>query len=278
MLIDAHHHLWNYSAREYGWINQEMQPLKHDFAPNNLAPLIKEAGIDGTVAVQARTTLEENDFLLKHAEQNPIIKAIVGWADLTQSNVADILGRYSDHDIFKGVRHVLQGEPDDAYCLHPDFNRGLALLHDFGLTYDILILHRHLPNSIKMVDQHPDQVFVLDHLAKPEIKSTSPDPTWVKNIQQLAKRGHVFCKLSGMVTEVPLNQKWTPDLLRPYFEVALEAFGPDRLMFGSDWPVALLRSDYQSWFNTIAGFTSRLSASEQQAIFGLTAARAYGIG
>ncbi|MFK5922921.1 MAG: amidohydrolase family protein [Verrucomicrobiota bacterium] len=278
MRIDAHHHLWNYSAKEYGWISDSMPALKHNFTPADLKPLLKKSSLDGCVTVQARSSLQENDFLLEHAKQNPFIKAVVGWVDLTQPDAAPTLARYSEHEAFKGIRHVLQGETDDAYCLRPDFNRGLSLLHDFGLAYDILIRHHQLPNAIKMVDQHPDQVFILDHLAKPEIKSTTPDPGWVKNIKNLARRGHVFCKISGLVTEVPTSMKWTPDLLRPYFEVALEAFGPQRLMFGSDWPVALLRCNYSDWFQTVSDFSARLTPAEQQALFGHNAARAYRIG
>jgi L-fuconolactonase len=277
MNIDAHHHLWDYSAKEYGWISDDMKVLKRDFSPEDLKPILKKAAIEGTVAVQARTSLKENDFLLKHAKTNPVIKAVVGWVDLTQGNVAEVLAPYAEQDVFKGVRHVLQSEADDAYCLRKDFNQGLSELHDFGMIYDILIFHRHLPNSIKMVDQHPDQIFVLDHIAKPEIKSTTPDPAWAKNMQELAKREQVYCKISGMVTEVPPEIEWTPELLRPYFDVALEAFGPGRLMFGSDWPVALLRSDYQRWVETVRGFISDLSKDEQKDILGLTAARAYGI-
>lgn len=278
MKIDSHHHLWDYSSKEYGWIDDDMKVLKRDFSPDDLMPILKQTGIEGTVAVQARTTLEENDFLLKHAEQNPFIKAVVGWVDLTKDDVSDVLAPYAEQATFKGVRHVLQGEPDDAYCLRKDFNQGISLLHDFGMVYDILIFHRHLPNSIKMVDQHPNQLFVLDHIAKPEIHSATPDPAWVKNMQTLAEREHVYCKLSGMVTEVTADTSWTPELLRPYFEVALEAFGPNRLMFGSDWPVILLRSEYQRWFQTVEKYTSELTSNEQQQIFGLTAARAYGIG
>lgn len=277
MNIDAHHHLWDYSAKEYGWINDDMKVLKRDFDPDDLKPLLKQAGIEGTVAVQARTSLAENDFLLGHAKKNPIIKAVVGWVDLTQNNVPEVIAPYAEQDLFKGVRHVLQGEDDDAYCLRKDFNHGVSLLHDFGLVYDILIFHRQLLNSIKMVDQHPNQIFVLDHIAKPEIKTATPDPSWVKNMQQLAKREHVYCKVSGMVTEVPPNTEWTADLLRPYFDVALESFGPKRLMFGSDWSVVLLRSNYQRWFQTVKEFTSELSSDEQHQIFGLTASHAYGI-
>lgn len=278
MLIDSHHHLWNYSAQEYGWIGDDMKVLKRDFKPGDLAPLLAKAGITGSVAVQARTSLEENDLLLKYARQNPFIKAVVGWVDLTQDGVADTIAPFAKHRVFKGIRHVLQAEPDEAYCLRDDFNRGLSRLHDLGLVYDILILHRHLPNSIKMVDRHPDQIFVLDHIAKPKINSATPDSSWAKNMRQLAKREHVYCKLSGMTTEVPVGSQWTPDLLRPYFDLVLEAFGPARLMFGSDWPVALLRSDYQSWFQTAQAFTADLTSDEQKQIFGLTAAQAYDIG
>ena len=275
--LDAHHHLWDYSAKEYGWISDEMNVLKHDFNPNDLTHLIKETGIEGTVAVQARTSLEENDFLLEQAKQNLIVKAIVGWVDLTKDNLSEILAPYAEQDLFKGVRHVLQGEADDAYCLRKDFNQGISRLHDFGMVYDILIFHRHLPNSIKMVDQHPNQIFILDHIAKPEIKSATPDPSWKKNIHLLAERENVYCKISGMITEVPPDTEWTAELLRPYFDVALKAFGPKRLMFGSDWPVALLRSDYGRWFQTVEDFTADLSDDEQNQIFGLTAAHAYGI-
>jgi len=278
MLIDCHHHLWNYSAQEYGWIGDDMTVLKRDFKPHDLAPLLENAGITGSVAVQARTSLEENDFLLNCAGQNPFIKAVVGWVDLTREGVADTLAPFANHGTFKGIRHVLQGEPDDAYCLRDDFNRGLSLLHGLGLVYDILILHRHLPNSIRMVDRHPEQIFVLDHIAKPRIASATPDPAWAKNLRRLAKREHVYCKLSGMATEVPPGTQWIPALLRPYFDIALEAFGPARLMFGSDWPVGLLRSDYQGWFQTVRSLTAELSAEEQAEVFGLTAARAYGIG
>ena len=254
-----------------------MKVLKSDFVPDDMHPLLKQAGIDGTVAVQARSKLEENDYLLKHAKQNPFIKAVVGWVDLTKETVAEDLAHYAEQDVFKGVRHILQDEPDDAYCLRVDFNQGISRLRDLELIYDILIFHRQLANSIMMVDQHPNQIFVLDHIAKPEIKTANPDPVWIKNMQELAKREHVYCKISGMVTEVPPDVQWTPDLLRPYYEVALEAFGPERLMFGSDWAVALLRCDYQSWNQTVRDFIATLSSDEQKNILGLTAARAYGI-
>ncbi len=277
MTIDSHHHFWSYSPEEYGWIGDGMEVLKRDFGPADLKPLIDEAGIDGVISVQARTTLEENDALLAHAEARDWIKGVVGWVDLTRDDVGDALGRYAGREKFVGVREVLQGMDDDGYCLRDDFTRGVSLLHDFGLVYDILIFHRHLGNAVRFVDRHPTQVFVLDHVAKPSIRSANPAVTWSANMRALGEREHVFCKLSGMVTEVADGIDWTPELLRPYFDVALEAFGPDRLLFGSDWPVCLLRSDYARWKRTVDSFVAELSAHERAAIFGGNAVRAYGL-
>lgn len=276
MTIDSHHHFWRYSAAEYGWIGEGMDVLKHDHGPADLKPLIDAAGIDGVISVQARTVLAENDALLGHAATHDWIKGVVGWVDLTREDIGDTLGRYAGNEKFVGVREVLQGM-DDAHCLRDDFNRGIAQLHGFGLVYDILIVHRQLANAIKLVDRHPSQVFVLDHIAKPVIATASPDPAWTANMKALGEREHVFCKLSGMVTEVPAGVEWTPDLLRPYFEVALSVFGPERLMFGSDWPVCRLRSEYVRWKLTVDGFIAGLGDAERSAILGGNAARAYGL-
>jgi len=276
MTIDSHHHFWNYSPAEYGWIGEEMEVLKRNFGPDELKPLIDEAGIDGVVSVQARRSGKENDDLLTHATQHDWIRGVVGWVDLTREDVADHLAKYAAHKKFVGVREVLQDLEDDAYCLRADFNHSVARLREFDLVYDILIFHRHLRNSIDFVDRHPDQVFVLDHIAKPDIQSAEPAEEWAKNIAELAKRERVFCKVSGLVTEIaPAIPQWTPELLRPYFDTVLEAFGPDRLMFGSDWPVCLLRSDYGRWSDTVTGFIDGLSADEQAAIRGGTTMRAY---
>ncbi len=275
--LDSHHHFWTYSPESYGWIGEGMDVLKQDFGPAELKPLITEAGIDGVISVQARTSLEENDALLGHAETHDWIRGVVGWVDLTRADVGETLGRYAGREKFVGVREVLQGMDDDAYCLRDDFNRGIAMLHDFGLVYDILIFHRHLPNAVKLVDRHQNQVFVLDHVAKPDIRSATPSPSWVAGMEALGQRPNVFCKLSGMVTEVAPGIEWTPDLLRPYFEVALEAFGAERLMFGSDWPVCRLRSDYLRWKRTVDAWVSDLAPAERESILGGNAVRAYGI-
>ncbi len=275
MTIDSHHHFWNYSAEEYGWIPKDI--IRKSFGPDDLKPLIDKAGVDGVISVQARTELKENDFLLEYAKANDWIKAVVGYVDLTKDDAADTLAKLSANKKFRAVREVLQGMDDDAYCLRKDFNRGIAHLHDFGLVYDILIFHRHLPNSIKFVDQHPNQVFVLDHIAKPEIRNSTPDPDWAKNMAELAKRENVFCKISGMVTEIRDRDSWDTDLLQPYVDVVLDAFGPSRLMFGSDWPVCLLESEYLRWNTALKSMISKLSTDEQADILGRTALRAYGL-
>ena len=277
MTIDAHHHFWQFDPGEYGWISQDMATLRNDFGPPELKPLISEAGVDGVISVQARTNREENEFLLGYASENDFIKGVVGYIDLCSENARGELEAFSSEAKFVGVREVLQGMEDDAYCLRDDFNRGVSLLHDFGLVYDILIFHRHLPNAIRFADRHPDQRFVLDHIAKPDIQSSTPDPEWAGNLAELAKRENVSCKISGMVTEVASSIEWDADLLRPYFEVAWEAFGAERLMFGSDWPVCLLRSGYRHWVETVRSWTDSLSDSEQAAFWGETAASCYGL-
>lgn len=275
MTIDAHHHFWDYTAEEYGWIPKDV--IRKSFGPADLKPLIDKAEVDGVISVQARTELKENNFLLKYADENEWIKAVVGYVDLTRNDVFTTLAKLSEHKKFRAVREVLQGKDDDAYCLRDDFNRGISQLHDFGLVYDILIFHRHLPNSITFVDKHPNQIFVLDHVAKPEIRTATPDPAWTKNMIELGKREHVFCKISGMVTEIRDREDWDIKLMKPYLDVALEAFGPDRLMFGSDWPVCLLESEYVRWNAAVKTMIADLSADEKADILGGTAVRAYSI-
>lgn len=278
MRIDSHHHFWNYAPDEYAWIDGGMEILKRDFSPDDLAPLIEEFGIDGVISVQARADEKENDFLLDHAATNDFVWGVVGWFDLTQPDVAGKLANFSERKKSVGVRVGLQGIEDREYCLREDFNRGISVLHDFGLAYDILIRGEQLPAAIQLVDRHPGQVFVLDHIAKPVIGLAGVDPAWEASIRSLGERENVFCKLSGMVTEVvPGLDDWTPDLLRPWFDVVLEVFGPDRLMFGSDWPVCLLRGEYADWVQCVDFWIKDFSPDERSAILGETASRAYGI-
>lgn len=273
MKIDAHQHFWRYSAQEYGWIDSQMAVLKKDFLPANLAPLLNAAGIEGTVAVQARQTLAETDWLLELAGQSPLIKGVVGWVELRSPNLAEQLQKFSRRPKFKGVRHVVQDEPDDQFMLGSAFVRGIGLLAEFDLTYDILIYPKHLPVACRLVDKFPRQPFVLDHIAKPLIKNNILTP-WEADIRRLAEFPNVYCKVSGMVTEANWQQ-WQPADFWPYLDVVFEAFGPQRLMFGSDWPVCTLAGSYAQVVNLLADYTRRLSAAEQAAVWGETAQRFY---
>jgi L-fuconolactonase len=276
MMIDAHHHLWKYSAAEYGWISPEMRVIKRDFLPENLEELMHYFGIEGTVAVQARQTLEETSWLLELAGKHPLIRGVVGWVPLTEgAGVKKHLERFAGNPRLRGVRHVIHDEADPRYILRKDFNEGVHALREFKLRYDILIFERHLPAAIEFVDRHPNQTFILDHVAKPRIKDKVMTP-WDRNMRELAKRQNVYCKLSGMVTEAD-PARWTPEGLQPYIDVVLAAFGPRRLMYGSDWPVMLLAGDYARWFGTVQNAIGKLSKAEQERIMGGTAAEAYGI-
>ncbi|MEO7934605.1 MAG: amidohydrolase family protein [Chthoniobacterales bacterium] len=273
MKIDAHHHFWKYDPVEYDWIDDKMRAIRRDFLPEDLRSEIEAARLDGVVSVQARQALEETSWLLKMARANDFIRGVVGWVPLISDSVAGELERFAAEPKFKAVRHVLQGEPDDNYMLREDFNRGIRALKPLGLVYDILVFERHLPQTIELVDRHPEQVFVLDHIAKPRIADGVFEP-WNRNIRELAKRENVFCKLSGMVTEAAWPE-WTETQLRPYAETVLEAFGARRTMFGSDWPVCLVATGYAQWISQVRRFASECSADEQDWLLGKTATHVY---
>ena len=273
MIIDSHHHYWRYNPVEYDWIDDSMKLIRTNFLPEKLEPTIKEAGIDGVISVHARQSVEETDWLIGMAHQNKFMKGVVGWLPLIQNDIEGYLEKYSGEKILKGVRHVVQGEADPEFILRSDFNRGISLLKKKSLVYDILIFERQLPNTIRFVDQHPNQVFVLDHIAKPLILKNELTP-WKENIQELAKRENVSCKISGMVTEADFTS-WTPEQLLPYFDVILEAFSPDRLLFGSDWPVCLVATSYKNWADLVRKTISSFSETEQAKIMGKNALRIY---
>ena len=275
MKIDAHHHFWKYSVAEYPWIGERMKHLQRDFLPEHLKLETGAAGIDGVVSVQARQTVAETAWLLDLAAANDFIRGVVGWVPLVSPQVGDDLARFAGNQKLKAVRHVLQDEPDDRHMLRPDFNAGIRALRESGLRYDILIFARHLPAAIEFVDRHPEQIFILDHLAKPGIATGALSP-WRENIRALAKRANVYCKISGMVTEADW-QAWTEAQLQPYLDTVLDAFGPSRLMFGSDWPVCLAACDYARWHRIVSGFIQNLSTDEQARIMGGTAVEAYGL-
>jgi L-fuconolactonase len=272
--IDAHQHFWKYSAAEYGWIDDHVSVIRRDFLPPDLESEIRSAGIDGVVSVQARQTLQETLWLLTLAAQIDFIKGVVGWVPLTEPSIRDALDRLRSDLRLRGVRHVVQDEPD-GYLLRRDFNVGVSVLREMGLAYDLLIHERQLPEATRFVDLHPHQIFVLDHLAKPRVKENRLDP-WRERIRELARRENVYCKVSGLVTEADFKA-WTNAQLQPYLETVLEAFGPARLMFGTDWPVCLVACPYRRWYNVVSRFAASLSPEEQTNLFGRTAARAYGL-
>jgi len=274
MYIDSHHHFWKYDPSEYDWISEEMKIIKTDFLPEDLKKEINQVNIGGVISVQARQSLAETDWLLEQARENDFIKAVTGWLPLSGKNIESVLETYSADPHLKAVRHVLQGEPD-GYMIRDDFNRGIRLLSKYRLIYEILIFERQLNEAIKFVRKHPKQIFVIDHIAKPRIRDGQIHP-WEKNIKEIAKHQNVYCKLSGLVTETDYKN-WSEEQLLPYMEISLEAFGPERLMFGSDWPVCLVACSYTRWANIVRQFISKLSLSEQAKILGLNASGVYGI-
>lgn len=279
MRIDAHQHFWRYAPAEYPWIAAGMERLARDFLPGDLADVARPHGIGGSVAVQARQSLVETRWLLELAAADPFVRGVVGWVDLRDPDVAATLEPLSRRERFVGVRHVVQDEPDPRFLLGADFVRGLGHLHAFGLTYDLLLFPPQLPAAVELVGLLPEQPFVLDHLAKPRIALGPAAPefaSWRRDIEALARHPNVSCKLSGLVTEAAWC-RWRPEDFTPYLDVALAAFRPDRLMFGSDWPVCLLSGDYAAVVDIVTTFIGTLAEGEREAILGGTAARFYGL-
>ncbi len=272
MLLDSHQHFWNYTEPEYPWIPKG-SPLQRDWLPQDLVPLLAQSGLDASIAVQARQTLGESRWLLNLADHYPLIKGVVGWVDLRSDRVEQQLAELSKHPKFVGVRHVVQDEPDDDFMLGPDFLRGIGRLKQFKLTYDILIYPKQVRAAIELVDRLPEQPFVLDHIAKPSIRNGTLSP-WREQIRELAKSPRVFCKVSGMVTEAD-HERWKPSDFKPYLDVVFEAFGENRLMYGSDWPVCLLAGSYQRVFGLADDYARRLTRQARDKFFGGNAARFY---
>ena len=252
-----------------------MAPLKRDFLPHDLKPLLSASGFDGAIAVQAQQSVEETIWLLQLARQNHFIKGVVGWVDLCSSKVGDQLQQLAADKLLVGVRHVVQAEPDDEFMLRQDFRRGIAQLREFGLAYDLLLYPRHLPVATRLAREFPEQIFVLDHIAKPAIAAKLVEP-WERDIRELAKCTNVACKLSGMVTEARWKQ-WVPNDFRACLDVVFEAFGAGRLMVGSDWPVCTLSADYAATIGIVRDYIGHLSPAERYGILGGNCARTYGI-
>jgi L-fuconolactonase len=270
--VDAHHHLWRYTPADFGWLTDEMASLRRDFLPADLVDALASASVDATVAVQARQSLEETDFLLACAAATPAIVGVVGWVPLTSPELPGILDRLSNNPRLAGVREIAQGQPA-GFLDDPALNAGIAQLTPRSLTYDILIYEHQLPEAIRLVDRHPAQSFILDHAAKPRIASGDLEP-WATHLRELARRPNVTCKLSGLVTEAHWHT-WSPDTLRPFLDLCAEAFGPRRLLAGSDWPVCLVASSYARWWTVLRSYFAFFSAEEQSRIFAANAIETY---
>ena len=273
--IDAHQHLWRYLPPGPAWMADGMEVLRRDFFLGDLRAVTVEAGVTGTIVVETERTVEETEWLSEVAASNDLIRGVVGWAPLTSSTIERQLERIASLPKMKAIRHPIHDEVDDDFILRDDFNQGVAALKQFNLGYDILILEKHLAQTIQFVDLHPDQVFILDHVAKPRIRDRALSP-WKEHMRELARRPNVYCKLSGMVTEDDWHT-WSYDSLYPYIESVLEAFTPRRLMFGSDWPVVTLAASYGRWMDTVLVAIRQLTENERERILTGTAIEAYGL-
>ncbi len=276
MKIDSHQHFWKYDPMEYEWIDESMKRIRLDFLPNDLQKELKYNGFDGAVAVQARQSLEETEWLLNLAEGNDFIKGVVGWVDLCSDDVGRQLRKYTSNPKLVGIRHIVQGEPDDRFMLRKDFMKGVGQLKEFNLTYDILIYPKHLPVANEFIKNFPEQPFVVDHLAKPFIKKSELEP-WRSEIKRIAAFPDVCCKISGMVTEADWKN-WKEDDFLPYMDTIYQAFGEDRIMFGSDWPVCLVAADYQQVINIVQlYFKNKVSSTGMDKFFGLNCKNFYNL-
>jgi L-fuconolactonase len=271
--IDSHQHFWTYGVENYAWI-EPASPVARNFGPDDLQPELARGGIDGTVLIEARSQIDETEDLLAFAANNRFIRGAVGWLPLVDPGVGDLIARYAANPKLRGLRHAIGAEADPEFMLRADFNAGIAQLERAGLRFDLLLVPSLLRGAPRFVDAHPHQIFILDHCAKPMIRERALEP-WAAELRELARRPNVYCKLSGLVTEAAHD--WAPGDLRPYLDVALEAFTPRRLMFGSDWPMCLLATTYGQWLTAARDWAARLSVGEQGRIFGGTALEAYGL-
>ncbi len=272
--IDSHQHFWKYDAVRDSWITDDMKVIQRDFFPSDLSPVLSENKIDGCVSVQADQSEQETHFLLSHADQSSFIKGVVGWVDLCSQDLEQKLVSYSRFQKLKGFRHVVQGEPD-GFLLQKDFVKGIKRLIDFNFTYDILVYSRQLEEVLEFLNKFPNQKFVIDHIAKPTIKTREIN-AWKKNMALISNFENVYCKLSGMVTEADWKN-WKAEDLTPYLDHVLESFGPKRLMYGSDWPVCLVAASYPRQLAVVENFISHLSAHEKENIMGGNAIRFYNL-
>lgn len=275
MRIDAHQHFWLYNTTDYVWMGAGMDRLRRHHTPDDLSPILKEAGVDGTVAVQARQMVEETEYLLGLAHRHEWILGVVGWLDFGSGSLDADLGRYGGETKLKGLRELIHDQADSEYAVSDEHVRAISRLSRYRLTYDLLLRPQHLEPATRLADIFPQQPFVIDHIAKPKIAEGALDP-WRTAIREIAKREHVYCKLSGMVTEADWTA-WRPEQIYPYLDVCIEAFGPNRLMIGSDWPVCTLAGEYGEVIGLVTDYLAALTPSEQEQILGKTAVEFYGL-
>lgn len=274
MKIDAHQHFWKYDPIKDSWIDENMKAIRRDFLPKDLAPILENNDVDGCIAIQADQSEQETEFLLGLAKNNSFIKGVVGWVDLRADNIEERLAHYSSNNFLKGVRHIVQAEADD-FMLEGKFQHGISLLMQFGLTYDILVLPPQLPATIQFVNKFPSQKFVIDHMAKPNIKKGEMF-AWKKNMEELAKSQNVFCKVSGLVTEADWKN-WKKEDFTKYLDVIFNSFGVDRILYGSDWPVCLLAAEYENQLEVLSEYMVNYSSEDKARIMGGNANNFYNL-
>lgn len=274
MKIDAHQHFWNYDPKRHAWINDDMHVIQRHFLPESLAPILHQNGIEGCIAIQADQTIEETQFLVALAAKNDWIKAVIGWVDLKADDIESQLSFWKKYPIIKGFRHILQAEEPD-FMLSTKFLKGIACLQKFGYCYEILIYPRHLKSALSLVKLFPDMRFIIDHIAKPNIREHQMDD-WKAGMQLLGQQKNVYCKISGLVTEADWKN-WVPEDFSPYINTVVEAFGIDRLIYGSDWPVCLVAADYSAQLDICKMYFKDFSVLENDLFFGENAKRFYKI-
>ena len=274
MTIDSHQHFWNYDPVMHSWIDDSMSIIRKDFLPNDLKTILNENGVDGCIAVQADQSEIETQFLLDYASLNSFIKGVVGWVDLTSINIDSRLAHYALNPSFKGVRHIVQAEKND-YLLRKDVQNGIGKLRKYNLTFDLLIYPHQMSAAIELVEMLPDQIFILDHLAKPNI-SKPISKEWELNIKKLSNNKNVSCKISGMVTETE-NYQFRNNDFTPFLDVIFDSFGSDRIMFGSDWPVCLVASSYKKTIKIVNDYLKNYSKKIKDNVMGLNALKIYNL-
>jgi len=274
-IIDAHQHFWKYDAEQHSWISEEMAVLKTDFLAEALRKELEQNGVEGSIAVQADQSETETEFLLDLAAKNDFIKGVVGWVNLRAANIEQRLAHFSNFPKLKGFRHVVQDEPDDNFMLGEAFQNGIAALKKHNFTYDILIFPTQLQAALQLVKNFPNQPFVIDHIAKPTIKTGKID-AWANGINAIAKQENVYCKISGMVTEADW-ENWNYSDFVPYLDVVFDAFGTDRIMFGSDFPVCLLAGSYANVKGIVHQYLQKYSEEEQAKVWSGNALKFYKI-